>query len=202
MPTRTHRFRDAGASGGAAGAMAVAIMSALIGAGLGGCQQPKASKPPTFRQAMDRAMPKFGEGNMIVIADAAFPALSHSGVNTVPMGVSSIEALKDVLASSSAYGHVAPHLWVDRELMQLTDAQAPGIEKFRARLQEAAGSVPIDASLAQNDLRTRIIEVAATHRVIIIKTPNRLPFSTLYVEFDHGNWTPEQDAQLRSQMSR
>lgn len=139
---------------------------------------------------------------MVVIADAAFPAMSHAGITTVPMAVGSIEALKDVLASSSAYGHIAPRVWVDRELMQLTEAQVPGIERFRARLQEAAGSVPIDGSLTQDDLRSRIREVAGTHRVIVIKTPNRLPFSTICIEFDHGNWTQDQDSLLRSQMSR
>jgi len=204
MRTRSHRLQCGTgliASHRIVGAFAaVAATAVVVGpAPLAGCQS---QKPPTFRQAMDRAMPNFGEGNMVVIADAAFPTMSHAGVSTVPMGVSSIEALKDVLASASAYGHIAPRVWVDRELMQLTDAQAPGIEQFKSRLNSAVGSVPIDASLTQDDLRGRIREVAATHRVIVIKTPNRLPFSTLYVEFDHGHWTADQDSQLRSSMSR
>lgn len=141
-------------------------------------------------------MPKFGEGNMIIIADAAFPTLSHDGIDTIPMSVSSIEALKDVIASASAYGHIRPAVWVDHELMQLTDAQVPGIEKFRSRLHEVVGSDQINSNRSQSQLRSRVVKVADVHRVIVIKTPNRLPFSSIYVEFDNANWSAQQDSQL------
>lgn len=185
--------------------VALGCAATLTGGMLGGCQAnagQRSKSAPSFKHAIDRAMPRFGDGNMIVIADAAFPTLSHDGMDTLPMAVGSIQALKDVIASAGAYGHVKPIIWVDRELMLVTDSQAPGIEHFRTRLRDAAGDIPIDSSLSQAQLRERIQTVADTHRVIVIKTPNRLPFSSIYIEFDHGSWTPEQNAQLQSQMAR
>ncbi|MBM4113268.1 MAG: hypothetical protein FJ253_07820 [Phycisphaerae bacterium] len=211
MPTPHHRSRRGdGLTRGGNPRRGAAIIATLCLAAtvpvtaLGGCQSnaSQSKSAPSFKHAVDRAMPKFGEGNMIVIADAAFPALSHDGMDTVPMAVGSIQGLRDVIASASSYGHVKPIIWVDRELMLVTDSQAPGIEQFRSRLRDAAGNIPIDSSLSQAQLRERIQSVADTHRVIVIKTPNRLPFSSIYVEFDHGSWTPEQNAQLQSQMAR
>ncbi|MBX3354395.1 MAG: hypothetical protein KF724_01700 [Phycisphaeraceae bacterium] len=185
------------------------MLKSMIGVGLlaitsllsQGCtNQSKPAAPPTFRQVSDTMMPHMGAGNWVVIADASFPKSSHAGWRTTPMNIDPIEALRDVLASSAAYGHVTPVIWVDRELMAITPSEVPGIDQFRSAVQREAGEVAIDSSRTQQQIIDRLRQVSQTHRVAIIKTPNPLPYSTIYVEFLHGNWTPAQEAALRARL--
>lgn len=151
---------------------------------------------------VDPIMPHMGAGNWIVIADASFPKSTHPGWKTVPMRVDPLEALRDVLASAKAFGHVTPTIWLDRELFVISDSDVPGIANFREDLETAAANLMMDASLPEAQILKRLREVAMHHRVVIIKTPNPLPYSTIYIEFSRGHWTPQQEAALREMMLR
>lgn len=198
------------------------IRSALLswaffaaGAGLVGCTQSSAQqasgsgpsgsagkKAPSFRQAIDPIMPHMGEGNWIVIADSSFPKSSHPGWKTVPMAIDPVDALRDVLASAKAYGHVKPVVWLDRELYAVNDAEFPDINAFREAVEGASANLFLDAAHDESYIIGMLRQVAEHHRVIVIKTPSRWPYSNIYVQFTRSNWTPEQEAALRERLSR
>jgi len=156
---------------------------------------------PTFRQSMDQVMPHLGAGNWIVIADASFPKSTHPGWKTVPMNVNPTDALADVIASAQAYGHVKPKIWLDREIFVVSDAHVPGITEFRETIEMRSANLTMDAAVLHAEHMNRLREIAKLHRVLVIKTPGMLPYSTIYVELQPANWTPEQEAALRAHMA-
>jgi len=143
-----------------------------------------------------------GAGNWIVIADASFPKSSHPGWKTVPMNVDPLEALTDVLDSARAFGHVKPVVWLDREIFVIHSGEAPGISDFRESVEGRCSNLFLDASLPEAQILDKLREVARTHRVVIIKTPNTLPYSNIYIEFVRGNWTKEQEQEMRARMAQ
>ena len=76
------------------------------------------------------------------------------------------------------------------------------INQFREGVETNAANLFMDASLNDAQLMGRLREVAMHHRVVIIKTPNPLPYSTIYIEFTRGNWTPQQEAAMRDRLAR
>jgi len=147
-------------------------------------------------------MPHMGNGNWIVIADASFPKSTHPGWKTVPMGIDPLEALRDVLASAKAYGHVKPTVWLEREVFAINDGELASINEFRESVETLSANLYMDASLTEAQLMTRLREVAMHHRVIVIKTPNPLPYSSIFIQFTRGNWSPEQEAAVRARLAQ
>lgn len=156
---------------------------------------------PTFHQSMDHVMPHMGAGNWIVIADSSFPKSTHPGWKTVPMNVNPTDALGDIVASAQAYGHVKPKIWLDRELFVVSDANVPGITEFRETIEMRSANLSMDASVIHAEHMNRLREIAKHHRVLVIKTPGKFPYSTIYVELEPANWTREQEAALRAHMA-
>lgn len=169
---------------------------ALPGAGAGR----SATGTPSFRQVADSMMPHLGAGNWIVIADASFPKSTHAGWKTAPMNIDPLQAMQDVLASTAGYGHVTPVIWIDKELMALTPAEVPGIDAFRDGVKQRAGDLLVDSTRSESQLIAQLRQISQSHRVVVIKTPNTLPYSTIFIELLHGNWTPAQEAALRARL--
>jgi len=94
-----------------------------------------------WEELLAARLPLYGHRNWIVIADAAYPAHSAPGIETVVAGVSQQAAIEAVLAQLCACTHVRPVVHLDRELEFVLEGDAPGIDSYRAWLRGALTSM-------------------------------------------------------------
>ena len=79
-----------------------------------------------WEKTLDERLPFFGHRNWIVVADAAYPAQSSQGIETIVSGVSQQVAVKTVLTRLRACKHIRPVIHVDRELALVDEKDAQG----------------------------------------------------------------------------
>ena len=80
----------------------------------------------SWESRLVRMMPLFGHRNWIVAADAAYPAQSNPGIETLTTGCDHAELLDSVLAAIAASSHVRAHIYLDSELQLVTEEDVLG----------------------------------------------------------------------------
>ena len=177
----------------------VFVLSALLlTSTLASAQQSNAE----WRNILRERLPSYGHRNWIVIADSAYPAQSREGVETVVTNADHFEVLQTVLRALAASKHVRPNFYTDRELAAVAESDAPGISAYREQLAAYFGTLGLGDPPAQVLLHEKIIakldEVSRTFRVLILKTKQTLPYTSVFVELDCAYWSPEAERRLRS----
>jgi len=153
-----------------------------------------------WRAILRERLPLYGHRNWIVVADAAYPAQTSPGIETVVTAAGQAEAIEEVLAAIGASGHVRPLVYVDRELQFVTEADAPGAGRFRECLSELTR--PYDRrELPHEEIISMLDRAGATFRVLILKTAMRIPYSTVFVNLDCAYWNAEAERRLRASMA-
>ena len=154
-----------------------------------------------WRQRLAAELPVLGHRNWIVIADAAYPAQSGQGIETIYTGNSQLEVVKTVLAALDGTRHVKPVVYVDAELSRVPDALAPGVEKYRSDLKQLLGARAAQA-VPHLELIQKLDGAGKTFRVLILKTDLVLPYTSVFLELDCGYWGTEQEKKLREAIGR
>ena len=145
----------------------------------------------------------FGHRNWIVIADSAYPSQSAPGMTTILADADHLDVARQVLAAIDASGHVRAKTFTDSELRFVSEHDAPGVEKFRASLHELLQrpSIQTDAhTIEHEEVIDRLASAASKFEVLVIKTPLKIPYSSIFLELDCGYWTADADARLRATM--
>src|SRR5207302_6892842 len=81
-----------------------------------------------------RRLPLFGHRNWIVIADAAYPAQSHPGIETIVASADQTDVVREVMEAVAACRHIRANVYLDLELEFVDEADAPGITAYRRQL--------------------------------------------------------------------
>ena len=95
--------------------------------------------------------------------------------------------------------HVRAEAFLDSELEFLTDDLCPGAENFKRLLDQKMDGVP-RVVLAHDEIIAMLDEAAKTFRVLIIKTPALLPYTSVFFRLECGYWSAQSEAELRSRM--
>ncbi len=141
-------------------------------------------------------MPLFGHRNWIVVADAAYPAQSRAGIETIVSGAGQIEVARGVLRAISAAKHVRANIYLDRELQSVAEADAPGVLRYRAQVANLLKSAAT-ISLPHEQIIARLDQTAQLFRVLIIKTKLTIPYTSVFFELDCGYWSAQAEKSLR-----
>jgi L-fucose mutarotase/ribose pyranase (RbsD/FucU family) len=142
-------------------------------------------------------MPVFGHRNWIVVADAAYPAQSNPGIETVFTGSDHAEVLGKVLAAMAASSHVRANIYLDAELQLVKEEDAPGVSAVRREIaQHLAGKNM--RSLAHEQIIIRLDEAGKLFRILIFKSTLRIPYTSVFLELDCGYWSEGAEKRLRS----
>jgi hypothetical protein len=145
-------------------------------------------------------LPLYGHRNWIVIADAAYPAQSCPGIETVATGAGQLEVVEEVLAAVAASPHVRPIVYCDRELEFVADLDAPGANSYRARL--AGFTRHVDCrTLPHEEIISMLDRAGATFRILVFKTTLAIPYTSVFVNLDCAYWTAEAERGLRAAMA-
>jgi L-fucose mutarotase/ribose pyranase (RbsD/FucU family) len=145
-------------------------------------------------------MPLMGHRNWIVIADSAYPAQSRAGIDTIATGADQIEVVKAALKAVDGAKHVRANVYLDAEMVYVSENDAPGIGAYRKKLVallNSGGRQVHVRELAHEELIAKLDEAAKTFRVLILKTSLTLPYTSVFLELDCGYWSPEAEQRLR-----
>jgi hypothetical protein len=150
-----------------------------------------------WERLLEERLPLFGHRNWIVIADAAYPAQSRPGIETVASGESQQKVIERVLGSLRGCRHVRPIIHVDRELELVEEKDAPGIGAYRGWLKTVLSGLNVESALHE-DIIGQLDRAAQMFSILIFKTSMTIPYTSIFIELDCGYWDGDAEARLRS----
>ena len=101
-----------------------------------------------------------------------------------------------MLREIAAVPHARPRVFVDAELARVPERHAPGIGTLQRKLQRAVGATPVTA-LPHEKLLARINAAGRAFHVLLIKTRELLPYTSVFCELECKYWTDEAERRLR-----
>lgn len=161
---------------------------------------PLAAAESTLADKIRAELPKLGHRNWIVLADSAYPLQNAAGIETITTEIDHLEAVSLVIAELAKTKHVKPTILTDTELPHVAEKHAPGITPFRANLAKILENQPAK-SLPHEAIIGKLDDAGKTFRVLLIKTPLTLPYTSVFFELECGYWTAEAEAALRKSIT-
>jgi D-ribose pyranose/furanose isomerase RbsD len=149
-----------------------------------------------WERELNTLLPLFGHRNWIVVADAAYPAQSKPGIETIVAGQDQIPVVRKVHDAITAAGHIRANVYVDKELAFVRENDAPGITEYKQQLQETLYGSTIE-HLEHEQIIVKLDHSAQVFRILVIKTTMRIPYTSVFFELDCGYWNAEAEERLR-----
>ena len=149
-----------------------------------------------WKGRLNSLLPLYGHRNWIVVADAAYPAQSNPGIETLATGGEHLEVLRNVLDAVGASSHVRANVYVDAELKLVEEEDAPGVSALRHEMMELLASKH-PHELAHEQIICRLDEAGTLFRVLILKSTLAIPYSSVFLELDCGYWSERAEKSLR-----
>jgi len=162
-----------------------------------GISETKIAASPSWRARLAEILPYLGHRNWIAVVDSAYPLQSGDGVEMQCAGEDMIETLEQVVSAIGDSPHVAASIFVDAELDELAEADAPGVTAYRERLGAVLGSQCV-LSRPHEEIIDMIDGAAAKFHVLIIKTQFTLPYTSVFFRLECGYWDEDRERRLRS----
>lgn len=156
-------------------------------------------KQSVWECRLHELLPLYGHRNWIVVADAAYPAQSKPGIETVVTGEDQIPVARKVLDVIAAAKHVRANVYVDRELGFVSEDDAPGIDDYRKQLDVALYGSRVHR-LPHEQIIARLDKSGEVFRILIVKTEMTIPYTSVFFELDCGYWSAEAEDRLRQSM--
>jgi hypothetical protein len=153
-----------------------------------------------WKDVLEKEMPALGHRNWIVIADAAYPLQTAPGVETVVVDADPMEVLRTTFVLLKKYGHVQPVIYTDTELGFVAETDAPGIGAYRHGLDSILAGRSV-RKLPHEAIIHRLDEAGRTFKVLLIKTPLKLPYTSVFLQLECGYWNEKAEAALRKNMT-
>jgi L-fucose mutarotase/ribose pyranase (RbsD/FucU family) len=148
---------------------------------------------------LHRLLPLFGHRNWIVVADAAYPAQSNPGIETVVAGADQKQVVRKVQDAIAACNHIRANIYTDLELGFVKENDAPGIAEYRRQL-DALLDCSDCQQLPHRQIVAKLDQCAQRFRILIVKTDLTIPYTSVFFELDCGYWSAEAEQRLRQAM--
>lgn len=154
-----------------------------------------------WKQTLQERLALYGHRNWIVIADAAYPAQTNPGIETIVSHADQAEVLQEVLHDVAQSKSVRPIVYLDKELKYVDEKDAQGVEAFRTQLAVLLQNQE-QHSMLHEQLIAKLGQVSKDFRVLIIKTNLTVPYTTVFLELRASYWSDDAERRLRSTMSK
>lgn len=158
------------------------------------CQTTTPAFQTSWESALAQKMPLLGHRNWIVITDMAYPLQSAEGITTLFADEPYTDVLRKVKTQIDAAPHVFAHVYHDRELDFISEADMPGVDALRKDMAAICGAEA--QSVAHEELLKRMDEAARLYNIVIIKTPLTMAYTTTFFELDCAYWNGQKQANL------
>ncbi len=149
-----------------------------------------------WERRLSELVPLYGHRNWIVVADAAYPAQSRPGIETIVSGGDQIPVLRKVLDAIVAAKHIRANVYIDRELAFVAEEDAPGVADYRRELDAALHGAKVFA-LPHEQIIHKLDQAAQLVHILIVKTEMTIPYTSVFFELDCGYWSAEAEERLR-----
>ncbi|MHC4636740.1 MAG: RbsD/FucU domain-containing protein [Planctomycetota bacterium] len=153
-----------------------------------------------WQDRLEEELPVLGHRNWILIADSAYPAQGSPGIEIITTSDDQLYVAERVLRQVSFASHVQAKIYLDAELDYVSNADAPGIDDYRNHLNTLLKDYQV-TKIPHEDLIARLDESAKAFKILVIKTPLTLPYTSVFLELDCGYWGPEKEKRLRQTIS-
>ncbi|MEZ0326667.1 MAG: RbsD/FucU domain-containing protein [Fimbriimonas sp.] len=174
--------------------IAAFAVTTLLGYGVPArAENPQAGR---VERMVAKQLPALGHRNWIVVADSAYPLQVAPGIETVTVSDSQVSTVRQVLQALAKSKHVRPVIYVDSELRFVSEKNAPGISQFRKKLDLALKGRSV-GRLLHEKIISKLDEAGKTFKVLLIKTPHTMPYTSVFFELQCGYWSDEAERQLR-----
>lgn len=167
---------------------------------VGSCSHRGAIQPADnqagWEQVVTQQLPLLGHRNWILIVDKAFPWQTSSGMTYIDSGSGLPDVLSHVLALINNSAHIKPIIYRDTEIDFIDEKLATGVEQFNHRISSILGEMAVQ-QMPHEDVFRKMDEAAALFQVLVIKTEETIPYSSVFIELDCAYWDDEREKQLR-----
>lgn len=153
-----------------------------------------------WRRSLIERLPLYGQGNWIVIADGAFPALSREGVETFDTREEALDVLGAVLADIGDSKNIKPIIYTAAELAYVEDKDAPGIALYRDKVAKTIGERSA-AAIPHQDIMAKQDAASKNFRMLILKSRTNLPYGAVYIQLESGYWNADADRRVHAAMA-
>ena len=153
-----------------------------------------------WEHELNAVLPLYGHRNWIVVADSAYPAQSKPGIETIVSGGGQLEVARKVLDAINASRHVRANVYLDQELDFVSEADAPGVTRYRQQLADllkSANRIP----MLHEQIIAKLDQVSQVFRVLIIKTDLTIPYTTVFFELGCAYWPTDAEDRMRKAMA-
>lgn len=174
----------------------IVVLTLLVSAVLGASAAEPASGNMSWRTRLDRELPLLGHRNWIVVADAAYPWQTASGIETIYTGEDQLTVVKAVLDALSRARHVKPIIYTDAELAEVPESDAKGVTEYRDKLKKSLDGHEAKA-MAHDEIIKKLDEAGKTFHVLLLKTRLTIPYTSVFLQLDCGYWNADSEKKLR-----
>lgn len=149
-----------------------------------------------WEEVLAEQMPLLGHRNWIVVTDMAYPLQTNPGITTLFADAPYADVIARVKSMIDEAPHVFAHIYQDSEQGRLSEDLVPGWDDYRASVSKVLGKDEVK-SVPHEELIRRLDEVSSLCRVIVIKTPLTLPYTSTFFELDCGYWDSVREEAIR-----
>ncbi|MEI6275618.1 MAG: hypothetical protein WCP08_06495 [Prolixibacteraceae bacterium] len=154
-----------------------------------------------WKEQLNDELPLLGHRNWILVVDKAFPAQTASGIKVINTGESLQDVLQFTLQKIDRSLHVKPIIFTDKELEYITPAMVSYIGDYKKQLQKTLNGVE-PQTLLHDSVFVKIDKASKLFKVIVLKTEEVIPYSSVFLQLDCRYWSPEQERALRELMKK
>ena len=170
-----------------------------------GCTSNTSESKPTesmeWQTALQSQLSAFEHRNWILIVGKAFPMQNGSGITYINSNENLLPVLSYTLGEINHSSHVKPIIYQDKELSFITEAQSKGVEELKESLKKVLSKQKVQQIIHDSNF-LKISESAKLFNVLIIKTNETIPYSSIFIQFDCAYWDDEDEKNLRSSMMK
>lgn len=176
----------------------LAILPILVACTPGIKETPQMT-PENWKSQFNHLLPLLGHRNWILVVDKAFPLQTSPGLTIIDTGEKLVPALKYVLDQIDGSTHVQPVVYHDAEMNFLTPELVPGKEEYLAALNQVLGNA-VPLPILHDSVFVKIDAASKLFSVIVLKTEETIPYSSIFLELGCKYWNADQEKELRKLM--
>jgi hypothetical protein len=152
-----------------------------------------------WKETLRKELPLFGHRNWIVVADSAYPLQTAPGIETICADADQLMVVKAVLVELAKTKHIQPAIYTDAEMKFVAEQNALGIGAYRDALAKILANQPVQV-LPHEQIIGKLDEAGKTFKVLIIKTPLTMPYTSVFFQLECGYWNADSEKGLRDAM--
>ena len=151
-----------------------------------------------WQSILDERLPLMGHRNWLLVVDKAFPLQNGDGIEVIYVDDGLLNVLPLVKGKIEASTHIKPIIYNDLELDYLDNEAVPGVKQYREKLYQVLG--PDCKKILHDSVFLKIDDASRLFKVLVIKTNEVIPYSSVFIELDCKYWSPRQEEELRKKM--